>query len=427
MVGAYGLIGQGVSLKLLANGHKVTGLGRNLATAKRVIPGIPWVQHDVSQLRDPSDWNAVLSEFTVVVNCSGALQDSPQDDLEAIHHHAIAALAEACSSENIRLIQISAVGADPDASTPFMASKGRGDAAIKRAGGTWHIFRPGLVLATNAYGGTAMLRMLAAFPLFQPIAVPEAKIQTVALEDVAQAVAAAADGQIATGCELDLVESQVHTLRDIIGSIRHWLGFAPAKFEFVVPDFVVHAIARLADGLAFLGWRSPLRSTAIRVLRHSVVGDSNALDRYGLPHARPLAETLSKTPVGAQDRLSARMSLLLPLTIFCLSLFWMISGLTGLLQVDEASRILVSAGWTVEWAVAGVVFWSLIDMAIGVAFAFRKYAPGACWAAIFVSVFYLLASTYSVPALWMDPLGPLVKIVPAIALALVARVMLEAR
>jgi len=44
-----------------------------------------------------------------------------------------------------------------------------------------------------------------------------------------------------------------------------------------------------------------------------------------------------------------------------------------------------------------------------------------------VSLFYLLASTIAVPALWFDPLGPLVKVVPAIVLALVARAVLDDR
>ena len=61
-----------------------------------------------------------------------------------------------------------------------------------------------------------MLRMLAAFPWVQPIAVPDAKIQTVSLHDVATAVVAAAEGQIPNGQDLDLVEPEVHSLREVL-------------------------------------------------------------------------------------------------------------------------------------------------------------------------------------------------------------------
>ncbi|WP_260023074.1 DoxX-like family protein [Ruegeria conchae] len=42
-------------------------------------------------------------------------------------------------------------------------------------------------------------------------------------------------------------------------------------------------------------------------------------------------------------------------------------------------------------------------------------------------MFYLIAATLMAPELWLDPLGPLVKIAPALMLSLVARPMLESR
>ncbi|WP_299150173.1 SDR family oxidoreductase [uncultured Tateyamaria sp.] len=427
VIGAYGLIGQGVSAKLILEGYNVTGLGRNVQTAQRVLPGVPWIKRDMRALVDDGAWHPILGGFSTVVNCSGALQDGPDDDLEALHHHAVAALAAACAAKDIALIQISAVGAGPEASTPFMASKGRGDAAIRAAGGRWHIFRPGLVLAPNAYGGTTMLRMLAAFPWVQPIAAPQAKIQTVSLDDVATAVVAATKGQIPDGFEADLVETPVHSLRDIVEQIRAWLGFRPALFDVTLPDFCVAAVSTLADGLSWFGWRSPLRSTALNVLTDGVRGTPVDLGGFGLAPVSSLDQSLSNMSVGVQDRLFARMALLAPIILVCLCLFWLTSGIVGIARVREAADVLENVGWPTGMAVASVLFWALVDIAIGIAFAFRKYAYAACWAAVGVSVFYLVASTFTVPSLWIDPLGPLVKVVPAIVLALVARAVLDTR
>ena len=74
-----------------------------------------------------------------------------------------------------------------------------------------------------------------------------------------------------------------------------------------------------------------------------------------------------------------------------------------------------------------MVFWGIVDIFIAAGFAFRKYAPHACWAAVCLSGFYLISATWVAPALWLDPLGPLVKVVPGAMLALVARAGLEAR
>ena len=51
----------------------------------------------------------------------------------------------------------------------------------------------------------------------------------------------------------------------------------------------------------------------------------------------------------------------------------------------------------------------------------------ALWAAFAVSILYLIVATVTSPVLWADPLGPLVKIAPAIVLNLVALAILEDR
>lgn len=427
IVGAYGLIGCGVAQRLIRDGHTIMGLGRDIGTGKRVLPTINWLSADLRALTEVSAWQPLLKGVDAVVNCSGALQDGPEDDLEVVHHYAVAALAQACASANLKVVQVSAAGAHLDATTPFLASKARGDAAIQTAGVNHHIFRPGLVLARNSYGGSTMLRMLAAVPIIQLIAVPDAKVQTVALGDVAEAVSASLAGDIPNGFVTDLVESEAHSLREIVTSMRRWLGFAPARREIIIPEFMTRTMSKVADGLGRLGWRSPLRSTAIKVLADGVTGVPTDLSKFGVPPVKSLSQTLASMPARAEDRLFARMALLTPILIATLIVFWVLSGVLGFISVNEAALVLEDVGWPHALAVTSVLFWAVVDIAIAVGLAYRPYAKMACWCAIGVSLFYLAASTVFVPYLWLDPLGPMVKILPSIALALVARIALETR
>ena len=427
IVGAYGLIGCGIAQYLEREGHTIIGLGRDLDAGRRVLPTISWLEADLRSLTKASAWQPFLQGVDAVVNCSGALQDGPEDDLEAIHHHAVEALAQSCALANVKMIQISAAGAHLDATTKFLVSKARGDVAIQNTGVHHHIFRPGLVLAKHSYGGTTMLRMLAAFPVFQPIAVPEAQIQTIALDDVAKAVNAALAGKIPEGFIGDLVEAETHSLREIVASVRGWLGFAAAKREVEISGFLLQAVAKVADVLAKLGWRSPLRSTAVKVLADGVTGIPTDLSRLGLPPVLSLSQTLANMPARAEDRLFARMALVTPIVVSTLVVFWSLSGVIGFIRVNEAAAVLTGAGWPHALAVASVLFWAVIDIAIAAGFAFRPYAKLTCWFAIAVSLFYLGASTLVVPHLWLDPLGPLIKVLPGMALALVARIALETR
>ena len=106
-----------------------------------------------------------------------------------------------------------AAGGGPGATTEFCRSKARGDQAVRGSGLDWGILRPGLVIGPDAYGGTALLRGLSAFPLLQPIILGSAPVQTVALADVARAAILAAEGKLPPGTEADLITPEPQPLR----------------------------------------------------------------------------------------------------------------------------------------------------------------------------------------------------------------------
>ena len=67
------------------------------------------------------------------------------------------------------------------------------------------------------------------------------------------------------------------------------------------------------------------------------------------------------------------------------------------------------------------------DLLIGVGIAIKKTARLALWAAIAVSLGYLLLGGVLLPKLWTDPLGPLVKIVPVLLASFAALTILDDR
>jgi hypothetical protein len=74
-----------------------------------------------------------------------------------------------------------------------------------------------------------------------------------------------------------------------------------------------------------------------------------------------------------------------------------------------------------------VIAGSLVDLAIGIGIAIRRSAQFALYAALAISVFYVIAGTIILPRLWIDPLGPMVKIFPIMVLTLVALAILKDR
>lgn len=426
VLGACGFIGAEVVRAVQAAGFEAAGLGRSPAQAARVLPGVPFVRGDLLQLLRPEDWAPLLRGADAVVNCAGVLQDLAPGELEAVHHTAIAALGAACAQRGVPVVQVSAAGAGPEAGTEFMRSKARGDAALCASGAALRILRPGLVIGQGAYGGTRLLRMLAAVPLVQPVALADAPVQCIGMADLAAAVVAALQGRLPQGA-YDLVEDQAHRLEEVLAETRAWLGFAPAQLVLRFPRWLLPPVAACADALGRLGWRSPLRSTAIAEIRRGVRGDPGPYRAAAGAGIAPLNAIYQSLPCGRAQRLDARMALLMPLAAAVLSLFWLASGLIGLWQLGAAAAVLTEAGWGGLPAKSSVVFWSLADIALGLAILWRPWAARACLGMAAVSLIYLAAATAVTPQMWADPLGPLVKVLPGLLLALITHQLLQER
>lgn len=420
VLGAYGLIGRAVVARLVAQGFEVIGLGRDIAAAARMTPAVVWRKADIAKLTTATDWAPLLIDVDAIVNASGALQTGLKDDVTAVQTKAMTALFEAASGADVaNFVQISAPGADPDASTLFMRSKSVADAALVASGLPFVILRPALVIAPTAYGGTALLRALAAFPGFVPLVLGGTRIRTVGIDELADAVVQSLEGSIPAGSDVALAEPGSHTLEETVTLLRRWLGYRPAPVVHL-PDFLGPPIAATADALGWLSWRSPLRSTALAVMQDGV-----APNHAGT--ARDLAGTLAAMPSSPQDRWFARLWLLKPVTFGLLSIFWIASGLIGFAQRDAASRILTEAGVAEQTALAAVLAGSLADIAVGLAVLVRPFARFALSAMLAITGAYIAGSAILAPQLWLDPLGAMVKTLPLIVLILVALAILEDR
>jgi uncharacterized protein YbjT (DUF2867 family) len=326
VTGAYGLIGSACLARLRRDGHELVGAGRAVAEAQRRIPFAQWVEADFRRLVSIESWRPPLANIDVVVNCVGVLQDSARDDLHRVHVTATCALFGACERLGIRrVIHISAIGVDEAGPTAFSRTKAQADRHLQDLDLDWVILRPALVLAPAVYGGSALLRALAAFPGAIPLIDADARIQIVGIDDVAETVAFCAAPDAPSKVIWELADPQVHTLADIAVAYRQWLGFPPRPV-IRLPQMVGQSIALLGDQLGRLGWRSPARSTALKQLSAGVIGDPAPwMTATGIKPAS-LADVLAR-PATIQDRWSARLYLLKPLAIAGLAFHSIVSGL----------------------------------------------------------------------------------------------------
>jgi uncharacterized protein YbjT (DUF2867 family) len=420
ILGATGFIGSAVAQKLASQGHDITGLGRSLASARRRYPHVHWIEGDLRSFKEPADWLGLTDGIDAVVNCAGVLQDTPRDDVAAVQDRAMQALYQAAAEKSgLRFVQISAARSLAGSNTQFLDTKLKADAALAQSGLDHVIIRPALVLGRNAHGGSALLRALAAMPFALPLAYSDSLVETVSLDRLAGAVAMAIAGEIPNAADIELIDSRC-TLRALAAAHRNWLGLPPAPV-IALPSAIAAAGSKLADAAGRLGWRSPLRSTAMIIAKSGITASgSGALQGNSLP------PDMSNNPSAVQDLWFARLYALKPLIFLTLSLFWIISGIVPLADPVGAAAGF-GAVFTPGVAVAIALATSIADIMLGVAVLWRSYARKAMIGMLGLSLAYLIGGTIIEPSLWLDPLGPLVKVLPSLVLTLAGLAILEER
>jgi NADH dehydrogenase len=187
--GGTGYIGNYVAQSLLARGARLRLASRSPGKAQDLKPlaNLGQLQLMPCDITREEHVAAALDGASHVVNLVGAFAG----DLEKLMGEApgtIARLAQANGAKSF--VHISAIGADAASPTAYARGKALGEARVFEGFPTATVLRPSIVFGKddnflNLFGG--MIEMLPVLPVFGP----EAKLQLVYADDVAEAVATA--------------------------------------------------------------------------------------------------------------------------------------------------------------------------------------------------------------------------------------------
>ncbi len=418
VLGANGFIGSHVAAALSSAGWSVRAGARRIIEPARRAPTFDWVVADFAKLTTPQAWAPLLVGVEAVVNCVGVLQNGAGDSTRAAHVDGPRALIAACEAAGVRrLVHISAVGADDGARTDYARTKVETERMIEASGLDWLILRPSLVVDRAAFGGTGLIRALAAFPLFSPVVGGDQIFRPVPLGDLSAAVVAALKPAAPSRQTLDMPGPEPVTMFETVRLYRGWMGLKPAPVVRVPRVLATPALA-IGDLLGRLGWSSPIRTTAIKQMDHDVAGhDSGWAQALGVP-SRGFTRFLAETPASVQDVWHARLWFVRPISILTLGLFWLITGLISFGPGwDRAVAILHEGGYG---RMAGPIAWwgALLDVVLGLMLFVRPWTARVAMFMCLATVGYLTAATLSLAHFWIDPLGPWLKVLPMMALSL---------
>jgi len=412
VIGAQGFLGGFIAAALRARGWRV------IAGVRHPRPGCDERRVDLTLMSSAQDWRPILADVDAVVNASGILRESGRQSFAAIHVAAPMALASACVDAGIdTFVQISALGIPADGG--FIESKHRFDEALLALPMRSVVLRPSVVYAVSgSYGGTSLLRALAALPLFSLLpGAGQWLIQPVAAEDLAHLVADALQG--AQRGIYEVGASQPITLRDYQLAWRRWLRIDGRRI-LGVPEILVSVQVWLAERLG----RGPVGETMWRMLRrgnitHADAGPRLLRDFGTLPRA--LDEVLATQPSQVQDRWQAQAYFLAPLLRVSIIAVWLLSALAGWLTPAATIEALADGSLLQAMPVTALArATGALDLSLAVWLA-SGWRPRWAIALMAASVLaYTVAFGLLLPALWLESLGGLAKnlvILPALGLA----------
>jgi len=370
-------------------------------TARLAAMGFATVQADLTDpaTHDPAFWRPHLAGD--LIYAAGLLTGSAAA-FAAVHQHAPAVLLAALPP-GCKAVLISAVGVAAD--TPFARWRRQTEAMF--AGHA--VLRPGLVLADTSYGGSSLLRALAALPLRTPVVGDgRQRFNPVHAADLAGIAVEALTLPHPLLAEIGGEETM--TQAELVRLIRAWLGLR-AQPMLPVPLPVARWAGRVGDALRL----GPISATAVDQLQGGVLAQADA--RFA---ARGVSAFVMARPAGTQDLWQARLYLLKPVVRLGLAALWLGSAALGLLLPATAFPEVDAPVWLARLA-------GLADLGLGLALIRNHWPRAVGLLQLVLAGGYTIGLTGLAPGLWLDPYGGLLKNLPILVLILIHLALAEER
>lgn len=287
LIGGSGFLGTYVAQKLLSKGARLRVASRNPDKSWHLKPlaNLGQLQFARVDVRNPASVAAAVAGAEAVVNLVGAF-DGDLDAVQGRGAGRVAALAKDAGAQ--AFVHVSAIGANPDSEVGYQQSKGEGEKAVAAAFPGATILRPSIIFGEDDQFINMFGRLIASVPAM-PVFAPEAKLQPVFVDDVADAVVAVLENPALAGQTYELAGPETVTMLDLNQKIA---AAQDRRRAFLpLPDFVGRTFANAT------GWMpgAPISGDQYAMLAQGNVasGELPGLANLGIA-AKPLSLFLDR-------------------------------------------------------------------------------------------------------------------------------------
>ena len=286
--GGTGFVGRRVVRHLHESGIRVRIVSRHPGRAEG--DGIEQIAADAHAERSVE---AAVAGADGVVNAISLYVEHGSDTFHSLHVETAGKIARIARQAGIRrFVHISGIGANTASPSPYIRSRGEGEAAVQTAFPGAVIVRAAVMFAPDDAFLTTILQLLRSLPAYPIFGDGRTRLQPVHADDVAAAIAQILRESQKSYPVYELAGPRVYSYEELLRTIARIAGMRPVlvRMPFVLWD----ALAGLAEMLP----RPPLTHNQVELMQIDTTASEN------LPGFR----ALGISPRSLEDELDAILS-----------------------------------------------------------------------------------------------------------------------
>jgi uncharacterized protein YbjT (DUF2867 family) len=250
------------------------------------------VEQIVADAHDERSVEAAIVGADGVVNAISLYVEHGRDTFRSVHVEAAARIAGVARRAGIkRFVHLSGIGADAASPSPYIRSRGEGEAAVQAAFPGAVIIRPAVMFAPDDAFLTTILRLLRTLPAYPLFGDGRTRLQPVYVDDVAAALAQVLRQTQRPYPIYELAGPRVYSYEELLRTIAHTAGLRPVLVR--IPFAIWDAVAGLAKILP----HPPLTRNQVELMQIDTTASDN----------RPGFGLLAISPRSLEEELKAML------------------------------------------------------------------------------------------------------------------------
>lgn len=378
ILGASGFIGEAVFQRLVGK-YEVVIASRS---QKSLYPN--WRQVDFSK---DNDWVGLTKDIDLIINAIGIISG----DFTQVQTTAPMALFTHCEEQGIKIINISAIGAESkDPPNPFLKTKKKVDAFLL-LNPLAKVIYPGIVLGAKGKSS----RFFKAITEFSVVPLIGGDPPLVHISQLVELI----DNIIRNFDEFPnqiFAIAQAETMADLYTSLR-----GKKAIYIKMPSWPMRIVFTIFPKLS------------IGIFNKNMV---SMIDEIDVKNYQPIFNKKATSFV-VSHQVEASDDFARAFGFVVLFMVWFWSGVSSLVSWSESESLMASIGIAPEQAAPYIYFGSIVDILLAFGLFLRKHLKRVLLLQIgFILIYTIILSLFA-PEYWMHPFGVLIKNLPIVVLA----------